>query len=78
MDELRVLGCTNQDQVTQNVSAMNIPENLKIGTKVFLVGSPADHDPDGNGHADQCGGCRKFKQDMFFPCAGTRQLTQHV
>ena len=66
MDELRVLGCTNQDQVTQNVSAMNIPEKLKIGTKVFLVGSPADHDPDGNGHADQCGGCRKFKEDIFF------------
>ena len=58
MDELRVLGCTNQDQVTQAVSAMNIPENLKIGTKVFLAGSPANHDPDGNrsGKQYECNG----------------------
>ena len=72
MNELRELGCTQQEQVHQNVSAMNIPTHLKSGTKVFLVGSPTDHDPDGHRHGNQCGGNIKFKEDIFFSmCWGT-------
>ena len=78
MNELRELGCTQQEQVEQNVSAMNIPTHLKSGTKVFLAGSPADHDPDGHRRGNQCGGNIKFKEDIFFQCAGTRHMTQHV
>ena len=45
MDKLRHLGYTDQSAPQQNVSALNIPQNLLNDTTVFLVGSPANHDP---------------------------------
>ena len=66
MDALRKLKYTDQQEPRQNVSALDIPEELKNEGTVFLVGSPANHDPDRNRHAGQFGGNITFKQDVFF------------
>ena len=66
MEELRRLKCTAQPLPHQNVSALDIPEELKNEGKVFLVGSPANHDPYRQRLAGQHGGNISFKQDVFF------------
>ena len=76
MEELRRLKCTAQLLPHQNVSALSIPEQLKMEGKVFLVGSPANHDPYGQRLAGQHGGNISFKQDVFFSmCWNTPQDT---
>ena len=67
MDKLRHLGYTDQSAPQQNVSALNIPQNLLNDTTVFLVGSPANHDPynqrlPGESDANHI----KFKQEVFY------------
>ena len=77
MEELRRLKCTAQPPLPrQNVSALDIPEELKNEGKVFLVGSPANHDPCRQRLAGQHGGNISFKQDVFFSmCWNTPQDT---
>ena len=76
MEELRRLKCTAQPLPHQNVSALDIPEELKNEGKVFLVGSPANHDPNRQKLAGQHGGNISFKQDVFFSmCWNTPQDT---
>ena len=76
MEELRRLECTAQPLPHQNVSALSIPDHFKTEGKVFLVGSPANHDPYGQKLAGQHGGNISFKQDVFFSmCWNTPQHT---
>ena len=75
MARLRELGCP-QSWPRQAVSALAIPADLHEGTKVFLVGSPANHDPAndrfyGESTADNL----RFKEEAFYSmcwntCAG--------
>ena len=75
MEELRKFNCTVQ-LPCQNVSALDIPEQLKMEGKVFLVGSPANQDPYRQRLAGQHGGNISFKQDVFFSmCWNTPQHT---
>ena len=45
MEELRKLNCIGQQLPRQNVSALDIPEELTNEGKVFLAGSPANKGP---------------------------------
>ena len=66
MEKLRNLNCTTQEEPMQNVSALKIPEGLLTEGTVFLVGSPANHGPDGNPLAGQHGDFIRFKEQVFY------------
>ena len=76
MKLLRNLNYTHQALPHQNVSALDIPKHLLQGGNVFLVGSPANHDPCGDRMAGQHGNNISFKQDVFFSmCYNTPEDT---
>ena len=66
MKLLRNLKYSHQALPQQNVSALDIPKHLLQEGNVFLVGSPANHDPCGDRVAGQHGNNISFKQDVFF------------
>jgi hypothetical protein len=66
MAKLRDLGCP-QSWPRQEVSALAIPADLHKGTKVFVAGSPANHDPDnGRFHGQSTADNVRFKQEVFY------------
>ena len=67
MQQLRIAGYSTQEEPEQQVSALDIPSHLKVGTSVFLIGSPANHDPDNNPvEGERKGSSAIFKQNIFF------------
>ena len=64
---LRQLRCSEQDLPLQSVDVKDIPEDLKVGTAAFCVGSPHNHDPDNNHiEGDRKGCAANFKQNVFY------------
>ena len=49
----------------QNISAFDIPDDLKEGVAVFVCGSPAGHDPDNNRLSSSANNIT-FKQEIFY------------
>ena len=75
MEELRSLGCL-QHWPRQNVSAFDIVQDLKTDTKLFLVGSPASHDPqnqriEGQSQANNI----QFKGEVFYSICWNSEIT---
>ena len=67
MEELRKLKCTTDKRPRQNVSVFKIPQPLLQEAKVFIVGSPANHNPDNRPLPGQEEGSKlKFKQNVFY------------
>ena len=66
MLRLRQEGCS-LSRPLQQISALEIPQDLKEGTAVFLAGSPAGHDPANRRFAAGCqADNRRFKQNVFY------------
>ena len=79
MSTLKEANFTTQDEPDQGVSALEIPTRLSSIGNVFLVGSPANHDPEGESLAGQFGGNIKLKEDVFYSmCWGTPPHTAVV
>ena len=66
MKELRNLNYSLQELPYENVSALDIPASLKQEGNVFLVGSPANHDPCGHRLDFFHAGHISFKQNVFY------------